>query len=102
MVILGAGIAGLCAAYLLRNTKIKITIVEPNPRVGGRCLTLRKGDMIAERGTDHLGNPFEPITCDFDSGPDFYFNAGPARIPQNNRAILHYCKELKIALQPYF
>jgi monoamine oxidase len=37
IVILGAGIGGLCAAYLLRNSNFKITIIEPNPDVGGRC-----------------------------------------------------------------
>lgn len=89
IVILGAGVAGLCAAYLLRNTGFKVTIVEPNAHVGGRCLTLRKGDIVAEEGTDHQGNPFEPLICDFDAGPDFYFNAGPGRIPQNHRAILY-------------
>ena len=101
IVILGAGVAGLCAAYLLRNTGFKVTMVEPNPYVGGRCLTLRKGDLVAEEGSDTQGNPFEPLICDFDPGPDFYFNAGPGRIPQNHRAILYYCKKLKIALQPY-
>ena len=48
IVILGGGIGGLCTAYLLRNTKFKITILEPNPYVGGRCLTLRRGDMVRE------------------------------------------------------
>ncbi|MBT8366611.1 MAG: FAD-dependent oxidoreductase, partial [Deltaproteobacteria bacterium] len=101
IVILGAGVAGLCAAYLLRNTGFKVTIVEPNPHVGGRCFTLRKGDLVAEEGTDRQGNPFKPLICDFDAGPDFYFNAGPGRIPQNHKAILYYCKKLKITLQPY-
>jgi monoamine oxidase len=89
IVILGAGVAGLCAAYLLRNTGFKVTIVEPNAHVGGRCLTLRKSDIVAEEGTDNKGNPFELLICDFDAGPDFYFNAGPGRIPQNHRAILY-------------
>jgi monoamine oxidase len=34
IVILAAGIGGLCAAYLLRSTKFKVTILEPNPYVG--------------------------------------------------------------------
>jgi hypothetical protein len=38
--------------------------------------------------------------CDFDEGPDFYFNAGPGRIPQSHGAILYYCKKLNIKLQP--
>jgi len=101
IVILGAGIGGLCAAHLLQNTKFKVTIIEPNPYVGGRCLTLRRGDTVREDGTDRRGNPFQPQNCDFDQGPDFYFNAGPGRIPQGHTAILHYCKKLKVKLQPY-
>jgi monoamine oxidase len=101
IVILGAGIGGLCAAYLLRNTKFKVTIIESNPYVGGRCLTLRKGDAVQEKGADRRGNPFDPCVCEFDRGPDFYFNAGPGRIPQSHAAVLKYCKELKVKLQPY-
>jgi monoamine oxidase len=101
IVILGAGIAGLCAAYLLRDTRFKITMIEPNPYVGGRCLTLRRGDRVQEEGTDRRGEPFGPLICDFDKGVDFYFNAGPGRIPQSHEAILHYCRKLKIKLQPY-
>ncbi len=101
VVILGAGIAGLCAAYLLRNTKFKVTVIEPNSYVGGRCLTLRRGDIVAEEHADRLGRPFRPRICDFDKGADFYFNAGAGRIPQSHSAILHYCKKLKIKLQPY-
>jgi monoamine oxidase len=101
VVILGAGIAGLCAAYLLRDTRFKVTIVEPNPYVGGRCLTLRRGDIVAEQNSDHRGRPFSPVACEFDEGPDFYFNAGPGRIPQSHTAILRYCKQLKVKLQPF-
>jgi len=101
IVILGAGIGGLCAAYLLRKSSFKITIIEPNPYVGGRCLTIRRGDRVKEHGTDHRGRPFRPQNCEFDEGTDFYFNAGPGRIPQSHTAILHYCKELKVKLQPY-
>ena len=101
VVILGAGIAGLCAAYLLRNTKFKVTVLEPNSYVGGRCLTLRRGDTVAEEHADRLGRPFRPHICDFDKGADFYFNAGAGRIPQSHSAVLHYCKKLKIKLQPY-
>ena len=101
IVILGAGIAGLCAAYLMRDTQFKITIIEPNPHVGGRCLTLRRGDKVVEEGVDRHGKHFAPLGCDFDEGFDFYFNAGPGRIPQSHAAMMHYCKMLKIKLQPY-
>ena len=96
VVILGAGIAGLCAAYLLRDTQFKVTIIEPNPYVGGRCLCLRKGDIVAEQNVDHRGNPFQSVICEFDRGPDVYLNAGPGRIPQSHTAILSYCRQLKV------
>jgi monoamine oxidase len=57
--------------------------------------------MVKEEGADRRGRPFQRQTCDFDKGPDFYFNAGPGRIPQSHTAILHYCKKLKVKLQPY-
>ncbi len=101
VVILGAGIAGLCAAYLLRDTQFKVTILEPSAYAGGRCRTLRGGDVIAEQRTDRRGNPFKPVTCEFDRETDFYLNAGPGRIPQSHTAILRYCKELKVKLQPF-
>lgn len=101
IVILGAGVAGLCAAHLLGDTQFKITIIEPNAYVGGRCLTLRRGDRVREDGLDRHSNPFGPSVCDFDEGPGLYFNAGPGRIPQSHKAILHYCKKLKIKLEPY-
>ncbi|MDJ0819048.1 MAG: FAD-dependent oxidoreductase [Desulfobacterales bacterium] len=101
VVILGAGIAGLCAAYLLRNTQFKVTIIEPARQVGGRCLTLRGGDIIAEQHTDSHGEPFKPAVCQFDHDPQLYLNAGASRIPQSHSAILRYCRELKVKLQPF-
>jgi len=101
VVILGAGIAGLCAAYLLRDTQFKVTIVEPNPYVGGRCISLRSGDIVAEQNSDHRGNPFLPVVCEFDKGPDFYLNVGAGRIPQSHTAVLRYCQQLKVKLQPF-
>jgi monoamine oxidase len=101
IVILGAGLAGLCAAYLLKDTQFKVTMIEPNPYVGGRCLSLRRGDRVREEGTDRRGESFDPLVCDFDEGADFYFNAGPGRIPQSHEAVLHYCRKLRVKLQPY-
>ncbi len=91
--ILGAGIAGLTAAYELRQKGYDVQIIEASHRAGGRNLTLRGGDLIDECGY--------PQTCGFDRDPDLYFNAGPARIPGHHSALLGYCKELGVSLAPF-
>jgi len=93
VVILGAGIAGLTAAYELRQKGYDVQIIEASHRAGGRNLTLRGGDLIDECGY--------PQTCRFDRDPDLYFNAGPARIPGHHSALLGYCKELGVPLAPF-
>lgn len=93
VVILGAGLSGLVAAYELGKAGYDCTILEAAHRVGGRSLTIRHGDMI-----DELGNR---QTCRFDDDPELYFNAGPARIPAHHRLILNYCRELDIPLEVF-
>ena len=91
VVILGAGIAGLVAAYELRKAGYACTVLEAAARAGGRSLTLRRGDVV-----DELGNR---QVCEFDDHPDLYFNAGPARVPGQHRALLDYCRKLGVALE---
>ena len=83
VVILGAGLAGMTAAYELGKAGYDCRILEASDRAGGRCWTIRRGTRVEEiKG--------EAQTCSFDDG--LYFNAGPARIPAHHRAILGYCK----------
>lgn len=42
VIIVGAGPGGLAAALLLANAGVNVTVVEKQPRVGGRCSTLEK------------------------------------------------------------
>src|ERR1700692_3278923 len=93
VVILGAGIAGLTSAYELSRKGYQVIVLEASHRAGGRNLTLRHGDLI-----DEIGNPRR---CAFDPDPDLYFNAGPARIPGHHLALLGYCRELGVALEPF-
>jgi monoamine oxidase len=93
IVILGAGISGLTAAYELSRKGYKVTVLEASHRAGGRNMTLRNGDIIDETGY--------PQVCRFDKDPDLYFNAGPARIPGVHTALLGYCKELGVPLVPF-
>ena len=91
VVMLGAGIASLTAALELSKAGFHCTILEASQRVGGRNLTVRSGDFI-----DEIGNP---QICPFDPEPHLYFNCGPARIPAEHTALMHYCRELAIPLQ---
>src|ERR1700744_6403555 len=50
VLILGAGLAGMCAAYELRKAGYKVQILEYNDRPGGRNWTLYGGDPYNELG----------------------------------------------------
>jgi monoamine oxidase len=92
VLVLGAGIAGMVAAYELRNAGYKVQLLEYNARAGGRNWTLRGGDTYTELGgaTQH---------CDFD--PGLYINPGPWRLPYHHHGILHYCKQLRVPLEAF-
>ena len=93
VLILGAGIAGMTAAYELRNAGYKVQILEYNARPGGRNWTLRGGDRYTELGG-------ETQQCEFDK--DLYLNPGPWRIPYHHYGMMHYAKRLGVALEPFF
>jgi monoamine oxidase len=97
IVILGAGIAGLTAAYELQKRKSGYTIIilEAEHRAGGRSYTVRTGDKIIEKH----GSDLWEQTCHFDKGQ--YLNAGPGRLPYHHTVALGYCRELKVAVEPY-
>jgi monoamine oxidase len=90
--ILGAGVAGLCAAYELDRAGYNCVILEASHRIGGRSLTLRRGDGFAE-----MGGPLQE--CRFDEG--LWLNAGPGRIPHHHVHVIDYCRQFGVALQPY-
>ncbi|WP_049623348.1 flavin monoamine oxidase family protein [Frateuria defendens] len=92
VLILGAGIAGMVAAYELRNAGYKVQVLEYNHRPGGRNWSLYGGDTYTELGghTQH---------CRFDQG--LYLNPGPWRIPYHHQGILSYCQRLGVKLEPF-
>jgi monoamine oxidase len=92
VLILGAGLAGMTAAFELRNAGYKVQVLEFNDRAGGRNWTLRGGDTFTE-----LGGAKQ--TCEFDK--DLYINPGPWRIPYHHHAVLDYCKRFSVALEPF-
>ena len=92
VLILGAGLAGMSAALELRDAGYDVQVLEYNDRPGGRNWSLYGGDTYTELGgfTQHV---------QFAQG--LYLNPGPWRIPYHHRALLDYCKRLKVALEPF-
>ncbi|HEV8188984.1 MAG TPA: FAD-dependent oxidoreductase, partial [Pyrinomonadaceae bacterium] len=79
MLILGAGMAGLVAAYELSKAGHDVTVLEARTRPGGRVHTLR-----------------EP----FSDG--LFAEEGAARIPENHDLTLKYVKEFALPLEPFY
>ena len=92
VVILGAGIAGLVAAYELQRAGYRVTVLEARERIGGRVWTIRGGDRIVQ-----AGRPDQRAAYD----PGLYFNAGPARIPSTHQVILDYARRFGVPMEPF-
>jgi monoamine oxidase len=93
VLILGAGMAGMSAAYELRNAGYRVQVLEYNGRAGGRNWTIRGGDVYTE-----LGGLAQQ--CEFDQ--DLYINPGPWRIPYHHQGMMHYAKVLGVRLEAFF
>jgi monoamine oxidase len=93
VVILGAGIAGMTAAWELGKLGYRCILLEAQRRAGGRCRTIRSGDTVQELGSTQF--------CEFDDDPRLYFNPGPARIPHHHQYLLGYCRQFGVALEPF-
>jgi monoamine oxidase len=92
VVILGAGLAGLTAAYELGNAGYQVQVLEARGVAGGRVQTARRG--FAE--TDVLGNR---QVCDFDEGQ--YINLGAWRIPYHHHSTLHYVRKFNVPVEMF-
>ncbi|WP_431902225.1 flavin monoamine oxidase family protein [Nonomuraea sp. bgisy101] len=91
VVVLGAGVAGLTAAYELGKAGYDCTVLEASGRTGGRNLTLRGGDRLTE-----LNGPAQDVRF----GDGVYFNAGPGRIAPW-MVTMDYCRELGIPIETF-
>jgi monoamine oxidase len=91
VVILGAGVAGLCAAYELGKAGYACTVLEARARPGGRVWTVRGGDR-------HVESDGTVQTAAFESGT--YLNPGPARVPQHH-VTMDYYREFGVAVEQF-
>jgi monoamine oxidase len=77
VVVIGAGLAGLVAAYELRRRGHEPLVLEAQNRVGGRIYTLRT------------------------FAPGLYAEAGGMRIPRSHDLTLEYCRLFGLELRPF-
>ncbi|MTW09997.1 NAD(P)-binding protein [Pseudoduganella eburnea] len=90
VVILGAGLAGMTAAYELGKLGYAVQVLEARDFAGGRCQTARKGFSLTELGGDKQA-------CTFDEG--HYINHGPWRIPLHHQSTLYYTRRFDVPLE---
>jgi monoamine oxidase len=88
--ILGAGLAGMTAAYELSKLGYQVEVLEARKFAGGRCQTARKGFSLQELGGENQ-------TCRFDEGQ--YINHGPWRIPLDHQSTLYYTRLFDVPLE---
>ena len=78
VLIIGAGLSGLVTAYELDKLGFDVTVLEAQPRTGGRILTIR----------------------DFDD--NLHAEAGAARIFHDHNLTLRYINEFSLPLIPFY
>ena len=77
VIVIGAGLAGLAAAYELRASGDDVTVLEARERPGGRVRTLRE--------------PF---------ADGLYAEAGALFIPQSHKLTIQYARRFSLSLEP--
>lgn len=91
VIVVGAGMAGLTAAWELEQAGWDVTVLEASTRIGGRNWTVRTGDTVP----DQAG---QLQRCTFSDGQ--YLNAGAWRILPWHHRVLRCAARHGIALEP--
>lgn len=85
VLIIGAGMAGMVAAGMLKQAGHNVTIIESNTRVGGRIKTFRNSKDKKYFEDDSV-----------------YGEAGAMRIPTIHQMVLKYIDKLGLKTEPFY
>lgn len=127
--IVGAGVAGLAAAFVAAQAGFRVAVFEGDNRYGGRSLTVRPTDADYRDWWFDKYNPHrlfpEMYVSSYQERPDapdpqvqtgdfaieywpgtrepveLFLNAGPGRIPSNHSVLINLCEEIGVRLEPY-
>lgn len=91
VVVIGAGIGGLAAAWWLEQAGAEVTVIELAGRIGGRNFTLRDGDLFID-----LAGPPQSVILP----PGSAFDAGPWRILPAHQRVRALAATLGLGLKP--
>src|SRR5262245_39821165 len=58
VIVIGAGLSGLAAAYRLKAAGVGVTVLESGDRAGGRCATLRHDGFIIDTGPEIVAGTY--------------------------------------------
>ena len=58
IVVVGAGLSGLAAAWKLQQAGFAVTVLEASERPGGRCATLRRDGFIIDTGPEIIAGSY--------------------------------------------
>ena len=97
VLILGAGVGGLTAAYRLQKAGYIVRVLEASDRIGGRNFTVNSNPVEKRNVIRQTGRADQ--VCRYDAG--LYFEAGCGRIPYHHTALLALCAELGVTLETY-
>jgi oxygen-dependent protoporphyrinogen oxidase len=61
IIVVGAGIAGLTAAYTLQKEGFDVVVLERNAEAGGRMRSERHGDFVVDRGAQFVASSYRSM-----------------------------------------
>ena len=89
--VIGGGIAGMAAAHELKKAGFAVTVLESGDRVGGRIMTITKGDFVMDLGTAvYLGTYKEAVAMIHEVGLSHEFVETPVTIGMPRQGTQHY------------